>query len=64
MKDEIQMPKESYGICKTTKCRTSNLTVSIDLANGVCQVCWDSGLGGQRTYRISRSSKAKKKVYD
>tara|TARA_Y100001951_G_C11215191_1_gene225369 strand:+ start:192 stop:488 length:297 start_codon:yes stop_codon:yes gene_type:complete len=58
----VQLPKESYGICKTVKCRTSDLTVSIDLANGVCQACWDSGLGGQRTYGFDKPRKSKAKA--
>ena len=54
----VELPKESHGICKTVKCTTSYLT---DLANGVCQTCWDKGLGGQKTYGFDRPRKSKAK---
>jgi len=57
---EIKMPKESYGLCEallwSKRCRNS---FAQQLANGVCQECWDKGLGGQRIYYKKRSNKTK-----
>lgn len=52
----VELPTESYGICKTVKC-----TAFTDLANGVCQECWDRGLGGQRTYGFDKPRKPRVK---
>jgi hypothetical protein len=51
----VTLPKESYGICKTVRCPS----VFTDLANGVCQRCWDSGKGGQKTYGFDKPRKSK-----
>lgn len=53
----ITLPEESYGICKTVKCPS----VFTDLANGVCQKCWDSGKGGMKLYGVDKPRKSRAK---
>jgi hypothetical protein len=41
--EPVTMPKETYGVCVRPRCKNKG-----DLANGLCQSCWDSGSSNKR----------------
>jgi hypothetical protein len=41
--DPVTMPEETYGVCIKPRCKREG-----DLANGLCQKCWDSGSNNKR----------------
>jgi hypothetical protein len=47
----VTMPTETYGVCIKPRCSKEG-----DLANGLCQRCWDSGSGGSEYQRLRASS--------